>query len=50
MNKYQVTFRNKTTKEERSETTLAFNANDAMVQGVVNFGGRGFLTNEWELV
>ena len=50
MNKYQITFRQKRTKEERYEDTLAFNASDAMIQGTVNFIGKGYLVSEWDMV
>ena len=50
MNKYQAAFRNKKSKAEITQDTLAFNAQDAMTQCIVDFGGRGFLFSEYELV
>jgi hypothetical protein len=50
MNKYQATFRHKTTKAEVRQDTLAFNASDASYQCCVNFSGRGYLLSEYEMV
>jgi len=50
MNKYQATFRQKSTKKEVTQDTLAFNAQDAVIQCIVNLIGRGFLSSEYDLV